>query len=47
LWSNRLTGQIPTEIGFLSQLESIYLDGNALTGTIPTEIGGLSSLIFF
>ena len=39
-----LTGQIPTELGNLSNLARLDLGGNQLTGPIPTELGGLVNL---
>jgi hypothetical protein len=39
-----LTGSIPTEISYLTDLENLDLGSNFLTGTIPTEIGLLSKL---
>jgi len=38
------TGTIPSTIGQLSSLQSLYLNSNQLTGTIPSTIGQLSSL---
>eukprot|EP00934_Nitzschia_sp_Nitz4_P006030 Nitzschia sp. Nitz4//scaffold187_size43274//12046//14055//NITZ4_007332-RA/size43274-exonerate_protein2genome-gene-0.19-mRNA-1//1//CDS//3329539804//6020//frame0 len=40
----QLAGSLPTEVGLLSSLQHISLDGNALTGTLPSEIGNLSGL---
>ena len=39
-----LTGTIPAEIGALSALTILYLNGNQLNGAIPPTIGALSSL---
>ena len=44
LWANDLSGEIPPELGGLSNLERLYLNGNQLTGEIPPELGGLSNL---
>ena len=44
LGSNQLTGQIPTELGGLSNLEQLDLNDNKLSGQIPTELGNLSDL---
>ena len=44
LQENVLSGQIPTELGSLSNLENLILWGNELTGTIPTELGSLANL---
>ncbi|MCY3942728.1 MAG: hypothetical protein OXG18_03055 [Gemmatimonadetes bacterium] len=41
---NRLTGEIPTELGSLSDLEVLDLDRNSLTGEIPPELADLSDL---
>ena len=37
-----MTGEIPPELGGLSNLEWLYLWGNQLTGEIPPELGDLS-----
>jgi uncharacterized protein (TIGR02145 family) len=42
-WSG-LTGQIPPEIGNLTNLIYLYLGGNELNGQIPSEIGNLINL---
>ena len=42
--SKRLTGEIPPELGGLSNLTYLYLGDNQLTGEIPPELGGLSNL---
>ena len=44
LWSNRLRGEIPPEIGNLSNLEELTLWRNQLSGPIPPEIGNLANL---
>jgi len=44
LSSNKLTGEIPKEIGYLVGLVSLNLSRNNLSGKIPSEIGNLSSL---
>ncbi len=41
---NNLTGEIPRELGGLSNLTTLSLRDNNLTGEIPRELGGLSSL---
>ena len=41
---NGLTGEIPTRLGNLSNLEILALNSNRLTGEIPTELGKLSNL---
>jgi len=43
LWNN-LRGTIPTELGLLSELRTLYLSRNELVGTIPTELGKLTRL---
>ena len=45
LYGNRPTGEIPAEIGRLTQLRELYLAFNQLTGEIPTELGRLSQLL--
>ena len=37
-----MTGEIPAELGNLSNLEWLRLDDNQLTGEIPAELGNLS-----
>ena len=44
LYENGLTGEIPPELGGLSNLTTLELTGNQLTGAIPPELGGLSNL---
>ena len=39
-----MTGEIPTELGSLSNLQELHLNDNQLTGEIPTELGSLSNL---
>ena len=42
--TNNLIGNIPLELGNLSNVQSIFLSYNQLSGTIPLELGNLSSL---
>jgi len=44
LYSNSLTGTVPTELGRLEQLRELILYDNSLTGTVPTELGRLEQL---
>ncbi|XP_066396449.1 leucine-rich repeat receptor-like serine/threonine-protein kinase BAM1 [Miscanthus floridulus] len=44
LYSNRLTGQVPTGIGGLSGLQKLLLAGNRLSGELPPEVGKLQQL---
>ena len=44
LYSNQLTGEIPPEIGQLTNLTWLNLGNNQLTGEIPSEIGQLTNL---
>ena len=39
-----MTGEIPAELGDLSNLEYLYLFNNQLTGEIPAELGNLTNL---
>ena len=39
-----LVGTIPSTIGRLTSLQTLYLSFNSLVGTIPSTIGGLISL---
>ena len=41
---NDLSGEIPAELGSLSNLKLLYLYGNDLSGGIPAELGRLSNL---
>ena len=41
---NRLSGEIPPELGRLSRLTTLALDSNRLSGGIPPEFGSLSNL---
>ena len=43
--NNNLTGEIPSEIGNLTNLNSLDLSSNQLTGEIPPEIGNLINLL--
>ncbi|CAB9509923.1 Leucine Rich Repeat [Seminavis robusta] len=40
-----LTGQIPSQIGLLTRLTTLYTPVTSLSGTLPTELGLLQSLI--
>ncbi|MDE2718133.1 MAG: hypothetical protein OXI33_14130 [Chloroflexota bacterium] len=44
LESNGLAGEIPAELGSLSNLKRLELGNNQLTGEIPRELGNLSDL---
>ena len=44
LWGNNLVGEIPTELGGLSELTRLELQNNQLTGNIPSELGSLYNL---
>jgi hypothetical protein len=39
----RLTGEIPSEVGTLINLEILLLMSNSLEGTIPSELGNLAA----
>ena len=43
---NELTGSIPPEIGYLTNLTYLNLRNNDLTGSIPSEIGNLTNLTY-
>ncbi|XP_073134327.1 probable LRR receptor-like serine/threonine-protein kinase At1g06840 isoform X2 [Henckelia pumila] len=43
MWNN-IGGNIPKEIGNLTLLELLLLNGNQLTGSLPDELGNLSNL---
>lgn len=44
LWVNNLNGSIPSKLGNLSNLDSLFLSTNKLSGSIPKELGNLSNL---
>ena len=44
LYDNQLSGSIPTQLGDLTNLESLSLQDNQLTGPIPEELGKLTEL---
>jgi Leucine-rich repeat (LRR) protein len=44
LSSNQFIGEIPPEIGNLTNLTGLFLNNNQLTGRIPSEIGNLINL---
>ena len=44
LGDNQLTGEIPAELGSLTELEWVSLSQNQLTGEIPSELGSLVNL---
>ena len=46
---NQLSGEIPTELGNLSNLEALILAVNQLTGELPQSLTGLTMLqwLFF
>ena len=44
LYDNRLSGEIPPELGNLVNLEELYLSRNRLSGEIPPELGNLVNL---
>lgn len=44
LSENRLSGELPAELGNLRQLRELRLDNNQLSGGIPPELGNLANL---
>ena len=44
LYGNELSGSIPTSLGDLEKLRTLYLHYNDLTGQIPSELGKLTAL---
>ena len=45
LQDNGLSGEIPPELGNLTELARLWLDDNELTGEIPPELGNLTELV--
>ena len=43
---NKLAGEIPPELGSLSDVRNLFLSANSLVGGIPPELGSLSKLIW-
>ena len=43
-YNNVLSGTIPAELGYLSELREMYLNNNKLVGTIPPTLGHLTKL---
>jgi Leucine-rich repeat (LRR) protein/glucose/arabinose dehydrogenase len=41
---NQLSGEIPPELGYLTNLNWLYLQDNTLSGKIPAELGNLTNL---
>ena len=41
-----MSGEIPPELGNLSNLLYLYLQDNDLSGEIPPELGNLSNLLY-
>ena len=41
-----LSGEIPSELGGLANLQRLNLSGNQLSGEIPSELGGLANLLW-
>ncbi|KAK3127600.1 hypothetical protein QOZ80_7AG0575560 [Eleusine coracana subsp. coracana] len=45
LSGNRLSGEIPAQIGSMRNLSLLHLDGNRLTGRLPADIGNLPLVV--
>lgn len=46
IYSNKMIGNIPSQLGNLSQLNTLILDFNQLSGRIPYQLGNLSKMDF-
>ncbi|KAI3809093.1 hypothetical protein L1987_25061 [Smallanthus sonchifolius] len=46
LSNNKLSGEIPSSLGFLSNLEALYLRANAFVGEVPTSLSNCTQLRF-
>jgi hypothetical protein len=44
LFDNDLVGEIPSELGELSQLNEFWVSENDLNGNIPSEMGLISDM---
>ena len=44
LSTNRLSGEIPPDLGNLTSLRVLYLSTNSLSGEIPPDLGNLTNL---
>jgi hypothetical protein len=44
LYNNQLSGEIPPELGNLSNLQDLRLSNNQLSGPIPSQLGEIQSL---
>jgi hypothetical protein len=44
LWYDNVRGQIPDDLGLLTDLTTLQLGGNQLSGTIPSSLGALTAL---
>lgn len=42
--NNGMAGTLPTQLGLLAHLETVYMFSNSISGTLPTELGLLTSL---
>eukprot|EP00980_Cylindrotheca_fusiformis_P007640 scaffold1605_cov141-Cylindrotheca_fusiformis.AAC.3 len=42
--SEALDGSIPTEVGYLTNLNLLYMPNNSMTGSFPSEMGRLTNL---
>ena len=47
LMENTLHGQLPTELGLLSNLQELDFGNNQISGLIPSELGRLTTLEYF
>ena len=42
LYDNDLTGSVPPQLGKLTALAGLRLNGNDLSGTVPPQLGSLT-----
>ncbi|VAH00138.1 unnamed protein product [Triticum turgidum subsp. durum] len=45
LYTNQITGQIPSELGILLNLQILQLDQNQMSGSIPDSLGNRTKLV--